>query len=76
VVLAVGSRSAAHSLPAKRNKVEPVGCPVAVQHDDDDTDEPHRGDFNHLPRHNMLGVCITSLENAALAVSLICKQAL
>ena len=45
VVLAVGSRTAAHFLPAKRNKAETVGCPVAVQHDDDDnTDKPHRDD--------------------------------
>ncbi len=62
----MGSRSAAQSLPAKRNKAEPVGCPVAVQHDDDDDDdddddndgdEPRRGDFNCLSRHNTSGAC-------------------
>ena len=72
MVLAVGSRSAAHSLSARRNKAKPVGCPVAVQHDD----ETRRADFNCLSIHNMSGACNSKHENAALAVSLICKQAM
>ena len=78
LVLTVGSRSAAQPLPAKRNKAETVGCPAAVQHDDDDdnTDKLHRGDFNCLSRHDMSGACDPKHENAALAVPLSCKQAL